>query len=73
MPSINMELTDDDLKKLKEEASFLEEENLGVGLGETLKRLRENGLLEDSNFDYSGRNLDEKPYEERIKDSNNEL
>lgn len=45
MPSINMDLTDEELLKLKEEARFLEEENLGVGLGGVLKRLREKGLL----------------------------
>lgn len=55
------------MEELKKQTEMLKDENLGNGLTTTLKRLRENGQLMDSNYDFRGRNNDEMPFQERHK------
>lgn len=68
MPDMLKELTKEELDSLREETKILHEEDLGTGLTGALKKLREKGMLMDGNYDFRGRNLDEKPHEERHYD-----
>lgn len=69
---MSIQLTQEEIDKLKEENEFLFEKKRGVGLADTLKALREKGTLLQSNYDYRGRNLDEKPHEERLANMYND-
>lgn len=63
---MSVALSAEEIEKLKEENNFLFEKKQGLGLADTLRTLRERGALLESNYDFRGRNLDEKPYEERV-------
>ena len=61
------DLTEEDLKKLREDIDFKEEKMVSSGMANFLNHMRDKGKLGDKALEYSGRNKDKKMHTELNK------
>ena len=72
LPDMTAELDEETREKLITELDFMNDEELNKkGVMDSLQALRSRGALSGDFYDYSGRNLDNKPHRDRIKDEVN--
>ena len=63
---LTKQVSETEMQELRQQLSYMYELGPDTGLSDTLKQLRERGILDGKNVDYSGRALDKKPHEDGI-------
>jgi hypothetical protein len=69
---LGKKLSPEETEKLRSELEFIYKDKEEMGIAETLKDLRERGVFNLKNADFSGRNLDKNPYEEGLDAQEND-